>query len=833
MNSNTTKTPTPLMKATPASVAEDATSNRGRADAHSEGTADKAPANRGRADAQSEGTADKAPANRGRANAQSDGTAEKASAPMIVAAVATTKIAELQRSQYAIETYLWKAEGYEATGTILSQSLQKILVKQPGKYAGDLTLGYMRKIVPGMSSFSKLHKFCTATGIPVTDESRSVEEYLSLDLTHEPTPEEKRHAAEAKLAADKAEKDKITADRAARRAKEKEEDKEHMTGEELAEKAKTLRAEDAARAKKEEEDAEIARKAAKQALESEPATAKQKVPKLNIFFRSPVQVATAGAGQVNIAPSLGTTAPNEWSGGAPGAGGGGGFGGSSGFDASGNPLPSKLPFKAPDVNSIVKDDLTLAPNVAAPAGWKPQAATLTAGNLTETEWNTILRNCAVMYGWKIDLASGQIIRAPRPAFQLRSKIHEEPTASLPMFAAKQENAHKLSDEAENAEWERSLFDIGSATDEDVVRLEAAQKKAAEDALSRVSTGSADGGIAQGTQAAGDPSKLAPKPDFGIPNFRVNDDSLIEIHACTTSFATSLAKADFSAQSIEASLNGGAFGVQVGASASAARSEGTNNVQKSGKGMHKVVARYMFPRCDLFLRPEDLELTPEFETLLDLIRTTHSIDALRKVHDRYGQLFCQELTLGGRLMSTKIITSESTEDLEAKKEQFKVSVGANVQSPYGGGGMKASVEGVEEKSLSTDKSSSKENNIFEAVGGDTILANNPTAWSTTVAYPSLWRVINRQGLQPLIGMVSEMDAKYRGVQRWFYQAIPALEKYIGLDEEGGVNARLKIDSPQNRYRWTQEDQFFCRTYANTQLTQSAHREPRENSILSGI
>jgi hypothetical protein len=819
MSSNTATTPVPSTKAAPASDApstreradgvsegskQDSSVNRGRADAQSEGTAEKTPANRGRADARSDGTAEKALAKRGRADARSGGTAEKAPSSKI-GAVATTKIPELQRSQYAIETYLWKAEGYEATGTVLSQSLQKALDKQPGKYAGDLTLGYMRKIVPGMSSFSKLHKFCTASGIPVTDESRSVEDYLSLDLTHEPTPEEKKHAAEAKLAADKAEKEQIIADRAARRAKEKEEDAKHgMTEEELAEKAKTLRAEDAARAKKDDEDAEVARKAAKQAAESEPAAAKQKVPKLNIFFRSPVQVATAGAGQVNLAPSLSTTAPNEWSGGASGTGGaaGGGFGGSSGFDASGNPLPSKLPFKAPDVTSIIKDDLTLAPNVAAAANWKPQAATLTAGNLTETEWNTILRNCAVMYGWKIDLASGQIVRAPRPAFQLRSKIHKEPTASLPMFASRKEDAHKLSEEAENAEWERSLFDIGSATEEDVLRVEAAQKRVAEDALSRAPAGSADNGNAEGVKAAGDLSQFAPKPDFGIPNFRVNDDSLIEIHACTTSFATSLAKADFSAQSIEASLNGGAYGVQVGASASAARSQGSSNAQKSGEGMHKVVARYMFPRCDLFLRPEDLEPTPEFATLLDIIKTTHSIEALRQVHDRYGQLFCQELTLGGRLMSTKIITSKNTEDLEAKKEQFKVSVGANVQSPYGGGGMKASAEGGNDMTLATDKSSSKEDNIFEAVGGDTILANNPTAWSATVAYPSLWRVINRQGLQPLIEMVSEMNTKYRGVQRWFYQAIPALQKYIGLDEKGGVNARLKIESPQNRYRQCQ-------------------------------
>lgn len=85
-----------------------------------------------------------------------------------------------------------------------------------------------------------------------------------------------------------------------------------------------------------------------------------------------------------------------------------------------------------------------------------------------------------------------------------------------MFAARKEDAHKLNEEAENAEWERSLFDIGSATEEDIMRLEAAQKKAAEDLLSRTSARSADNGSAEGAKAAGDSSQFAPKPDFSIP-----------------------------------------------------------------------------------------------------------------------------------------------------------------------------------------------------------------------------------------------------------------------------------------------------------------------------
>jgi hypothetical protein len=54
-------------------------------------------------------------------------------------------------------------------------------------------------------------------------------------------------------------------------------------------------------------------------------------------------------------------------------------------------------------------------------------------------------------------------------------------------------------------------------------------------------------------------------------------------------------------------------------------------------------------------------------------------------DRALRLFCQELTLGARLLTTKILTSVKHSEIDEKKEQMKVSVGASVQSPFGGVG----------------------------------------------------------------------------------------------------------------------------------------------------
>jgi hypothetical protein len=91
--------------------------------------------------------------------------------------------------------------------------------------------------------------------------------------------------------------------------------------------------------------------------------------------------------------------------------------------------------------------------------------------------------------------------------------------------------------------------------------------------------------------------------------------------------------------------------------------------------------------------------------------------------------------------------------------------------------------------------SQETNVFEAVGGDTILANNPAAWALSVSAPNTWRVVNRDGLSTMIDMISAMPG-FEKVQSWFVQAIPALNKYIRLDAALSVNVRFKVLAPTN-------------------------------------
>ncbi|KAK0710652.1 hypothetical protein B0H67DRAFT_539495 [Lasiosphaeris hirsuta] len=286
-----------------------------------------------------------------------------------------------------------------------------------------------------------------------------------------------------------------------------------------------------------------------------------------------------------------------------------------------------------------------------------------------------------------------------------------------------------------------------------------------------------------------------KTDTGIPNYRVNDASRIDITTCEHEFEISMARNDFSAETTEASMGGGfgGFSVNVSTSVSTTKSSAYKKTDKNFK--RTLVARYMYPRCDLFLYPDDLEPTPELAAAIQLIQKTKSIKHLRKLHAEFGHIFCQTLTLGGRLQSTKTFDSTSTMTEQEQKETFKVSVGIEVTTPYVSTSIKHTSEKGSSESQAQSEKNSKDTVVFEAVGGDTILANNAPAWSATVAKCDYWRVINRDGLAPLADMLSQMPG-YQQVKTWFIQAIPAMQQYIALDESREVITRLRLVAPLN-------------------------------------
>ncbi|KAJ9636432.1 hypothetical protein H2199_008107 [Coniosporium tulheliwenetii] len=154
---------------------------------------------------------------------------------------------------------------------------------------------------------------------------------------------------------------------------------------------------------------------------------------------------------------------------------------------------------------------------------------------------------------------------------------------------------------------------------------------------------------------------------------------------------------------------------------------------------------------------------------------------------YGNcILISNLTLGGRLQSTKIIKSNSYHMEQEQKEQFKVSVGVSVSTPFGvSGSVKHEQEWGSTQSESKTDKKTEESNVFEAVGGDTILANKSGPLTP----------FQRDALVPLADVLSSIPS-YREVKGWFIQAIPAVSKFIELDESRQVMTRFRLMAPLN-------------------------------------
>lgn len=519
----------------------------------------------------------------------------------------------LKKRPFIIRTVKHDGSGKgEVTGSILSQSLEKVLATTGRTDAGTLTMAGLRKLVPHMSRFPNLEKFCTPSGTLIDDESISFAEYLALE-------------------------------------------------------------------------------------EGETSAASSSgTPSLKLYFRSTKLGETAGKG-ANGTDASAVTAPSLSDG------------------------PSVKADKFADHGELQQKSGSNAELITAVEN-TTGADGKSAGTLHENEWAVVLRNCAVFYGWIIDPTSKRIVRAPKPAFRLRSKVNETPVAKIPDFIPK-----PVTPPVE-----------GEETSEET---------------SAASTDSPSGDALEGESV----KAVTPKSEKGIPNFRVNDDSKIEITAHEDELTVSMAKSDFSDQSTEASVSGGGYGVSVGVSAGYASSKSNTNKSMNSSSTKTLIARYMFPRCDLLLWPDEMEPTEDLAALIKIIRTTKNIKALRKLQAEYGQLFCQRVTLGGRLLSTKIVTSTENKTMEEHKESMKVSVGASISGSYAGFSASASVKHEQAQGTTnaneTSQRSQNEAAVFEAVGGDTILANNPPSWCGTVGNHANWRVINVRNLVLLCVYVS--------------------------------------------------------------------------------
>lgn len=228
------------------------------------------------------------------------------------------------------------------------------------------------------------------------------------------------------------------------------------------------------------------------------------------------------------------------------------------------------------------------------------------------------------------------------------------------------------------------------------------------------------------------------------------------------------------------------------------SSSNQNSNKNTNNSYKktMIASYLFPRADIMLEAEDLEPTPELAAAITKIATTRNINDMRALLADFGQLFCRRVTVGGRLQSTQVIDENSTLSEHEQKEQFKMSIGVQVTTPYGGGGVKHEKETGSGSSDSRAEVNKNERHVFDATGGDTILASNPLKWAATVGRHANWRVISRDNLTSLIDFIASLHG-FQGIKEIFLAAVPVLTRHIELPADREVRVRLRLASSQVR------------------------------------
>lgn len=356
--------------------------------------------------------------------------------------------------------------------------------------------------------------------------------------------------------------------------------------------------------------------------------------------------------------------------------------------------------------------------------------------------------------------------------------------------------------------------VGYVSPEDATAAAMAEAQTLEEAAA-IAKRAYDTAVAAAYAAAQQPPpsiRRAPKPVTTImPSFQVNDDSRIEVTVSSHEFETSMAKNDFSSSETEGSLSAGYGGFAANVTAGHSKNTSQGSVDTKNDYNKTMIAKYLYPRADVLLHSSDLELTSELQEAILKVQRGKNIADLRTIYRDYGQLWCQRVTVGGRLQSTKTMASSEKSKEQSEKESFKTSVGLQVTTPFGvGAGVKHSQGSGTEKLANLAQIDKAEKNVFEAVGGDTILASkyvnpsthivasanrltSPEAWASTVADYRNWRVIDRASLTSMADAISALPG-FASVKSWFIQAGPTLSRYLELPPSREIKLRFKLLSP---------------------------------------
>ena len=196
-------------------------------------------------------------------------------------------------------------------------------------------------------------------------------------------------------------------------------------------------------------------------------------------------------------------------------------------------------------------------------------------------------------------------------------------------------------------------------------------------------------------------------------------------------------------------------ISAGGSAGFATSSSTSTSTKTGEKSEQMHATYEFPRVRLYLDEESVSLSSDCANAITEIKSTKSYQALKDFYSNYGHLFVTKVKLGGRLRATRFLSATEAESTYSTQNAWKASIAASFASATTSGDAKASTEAASQKENASASTALHESICWEAHGGNTTLANNPSAWCSIVENFWYWRVVDQEVVLPIEDVISKL------------------------------------------------------------------------------
>jgi len=144
--------------------------------------------------------------------------------------------------------------------------------------------------------------------------------------------------------------------------------------------------------------------------------------------------------------------------------------------------------------------------------------------------------------------------------------------------------------------------------------------------------------------------------------------------------------------------------------------------------------------------EDIDLSDQLEDFIDKkLRNAPPAQQLKNLvrfHQLFGHVFPTKVTLGGRLHTSKHFSAMTQSSTMQFKEQFKMAMAASIKAiMFPSTKQKASASQDSSTEKGDEKQSASEELMWEAQGGNTLLATSPNDWVPSVQSFYNWRIID--------------------------------------------------------------------------------------------